>query len=121
MKKFKEINKFVFLSRNNNIYGYQVLETLIKLNKKPKLIILPYYSKKNLRNKRYLKKIFKISEKEEIIEKFAKLNKIRLKRIKSINTKNIITNFKNEKFDLIFIAGGWPELIKKKNSFHSEI
>ena len=114
MKKFKQIKNFVFLSRNNNIFGYKTLNALIKLNKKPNLILLPHYSKKNLRDKLYLKKIFKLNQEKEAIQTLAKLNDINLKRIKSINTSNIIKKLKKEKFDLIFIAGGWPELIKKK-------
>ena len=114
MTKFKDIKKFIFLSRNNNLYGFKTLKNLIKIKKKPDLILLPVFQKNNLRTKTYIKEIFKINPNKEAIENLALLNNIRLKRIKTINCSNIIRMFKKEKFDLIFISGGWPELINKK-------
>ena len=33
MTKFKDIKKFIFLSRNNNLYGFKTLKNLIKIKK----------------------------------------------------------------------------------------
>lgn len=114
MKKFKDIKKFIFLSRNNNLYGFKTLKILIKIKKKPDLILLPKLQKNNFRSKIYIKKIFKTNPNIETIEYLAHLNKIKVKRVKTINSSSVIKMFKKEKFDLIFISGGWPELINKK-------
>lgn len=114
LKIFKDVKKIVFLSRNNSMYGYKVLKTLIRLKKKPYLILLPQKPKKNFRLEMYVKKIFNLDSPMEAVEHLASLNKIKVKRIKTINSEIIKKKLKKEKFDILFISGGWPELINKK-------
>ena len=63
--KLKNINNFLYLSRNYNIIGLQILKSLIRINKKPSYLILPKIKKD--RKVKYNKKIFN-SEKEPLVK-----------------------------------------------------
>ena len=114
MIKFGDISNFIFLSRNANIYGFEVLKSLIQKKKLPSLVILPELEKKFFKKKLYLKKYFNLGKYNiEPIEYIAKKNSIPVKRIKTINSNKIYAFLKKKNLELIFIGGGWPELLKK--------
>ena len=114
MLKFNDITNFIFLSRNANIYGFEVLKSLIHYKKKPSLVILPKLQKTFIYKNQYIKKYFNIKKVNiEPIEYFAKKNSIPVIRIKTINSYKIYNFLRKKKIELIFICGGWPELLKE--------
>ena len=114
MLKFNDITTFIFLSRNANICGFEVLKSLIHHKKKPSLVILPKLQKTFIYKNQYIKKYFNIKKSNiEPIEYLAKKNFIPVKRIKTINSYKIHNFLKKKKIELLFICGGWPELLKK--------
>lgn len=115
MKKFNDIEHFIFLSRNANIYGFKVLKSLINMKKKPSLVILPIIQKKLDLKKKYINRYFHQKKNNfEPIEYLAKKNSIMVKRVKSINSNKTYNFLKKINTELTFICGGWPELLKKK-------
>ncbi len=108
--KLKNINNFLYLSRNYNIIGLQILKSLIRINKKPSYLILPKIKKD--RKVKYNKKIFN-SEKEPL-EKIARSENLKVIRVNSFNSKFILKLIKKKDIRFIFIGGGWPEIMKNK-------
>jgi len=113
MIKIKNLDNIIFISRNFNLFGYSVLKRLIKSNKIPKLIILPKLESIDLRKKKYLNYFFDVYKNLEPIEALSNKYKIKLRRLDSLNSQNSKKFIKKFKPELIFIGGGWPELIDK--------
>lgn len=110
--KLKNFNRYIYLSRNSNVIGYRVLKSLISQKLPPLLVLLPKKEKK--RNIEYKKIFFKSSNNLEPIEILAKKNKIKVIRVKSINSKYIYHLLKKLNLDYIFIGGGWPKILSKE-------
>ena len=114
----------IFVSRNFNRIGFEVLKKLICSSFKPKYLILPsfndksdYLSPNKIRNlKKEHEMESKILNQPNIkyfgdIESLAIKNNIEVKVVGSMNTTSFKKFFSNLNVDLMFLGGGWPELI----------
>jgi len=117
--------KYVFLSRNQNRFGFNILNLLIKKNFLPECLIV---HKKNffldnlifnyfIRFFYGLIRFYYNSKKLHFLESeilLAKKNKISIKTLNNYNEYKILEYLKKEKIKLIFIGGGWPTFINEK-------
>ena len=120
--------RFIYLSRNQNRFGYNILKKLISNNFYPEYLILP--EKKTLRDNFYINKLLKkiynfLSNYYNIKKVFFLESELLLAERFNIKVliyrKNLLNNLlKDKKIDLIFIGGGWPFLIRNTKSFKNK-
>ncbi len=116
--------KFLYLTRNNNRFGYYILNHLINKKIFPSYVCLPGKKFINfliinklikliyfLLNKYYDSEKLYFLNSEEIL---AKKNDIDVKYFSKLNQLKLINLIKNENIKLIFIGGGWNYKLNKK-------
>ena len=117
--------KYVFLSRNQNRFGFNILNSLIKNNFLPDSLVVhkKNFLLDNLILNNFIKFFYGLLRlyygskklyflKSEII--LAKQNSIPIKILNKYNEDKFMQYLINNKIDLIFIGGGCPSLISKK-------
>jgi methionyl-tRNA formyltransferase len=114
--------KFLYVSRNNNRSGYEILKALLSNEIFPAAVLLPasnsliksalkirilsglYWCRTKIENSKPLK----FFGSEYLIAKKAR---IPIFQTLSIHDPSFLNKIKDEKYDLIFLGGGWPELL----------